>query len=308
MIDKNTTVASPITGGKTILIETIDCNLIIKKYKKKLNIDTARFFTDTPEISIYECLDTKYRFFHPFNISGDGVFYEELQDTNGYYLPWKWEHQTALELMNKDNVVLEIGSARGAFLEGLKKHFGNEFNAQGIELNIDAAKTAQAKGLDVRVESIESVSEKMAEKYDVVCFFQVLEHINDVMPFINNAVKCLKPKGKLIVSVPNNDSFIKHLPLNILNLPPHHMGLWDKTSLTNMAKIAGLSPIAFHYEALSKIHVWSYYHSKVIKTFGDNLFSKAVFATMIPFILYKKNKGFNTEIEGHSVLAIFEKQ
>ncbi len=300
-------VTSPITGGCTSFIEKIDSNLIIKKYQKKLHIDTSKYFIDIPNVSIYECIDSKYRFYFPLNISGDGQFYEQLQDNYGYYLPWKWEHQIALENICKDNTLLEIGSARGAFIEGLIKHFGNQFVAHGIELNSDAAKIAQEKGLDVQIESIESLSEKMPEKFDVVCTFQVLEHISDVMPFINSAIKCLKPSGKLIVSVPNNDSYIKDLPLNILNLPPHHMGLWDKTSLTNLGKITGLKLKSIHYEPLAPIHVWSFYYAKMIRTFGDNIIAKAFLVFLTPLILCKKKKGPNPKIKGHSILAIFEK-
>jgi len=299
---------SPITGGEVQLIETISCEALIKRYKSKLNIDVSRFFEGISTIQIYECIDTKYRFFYPFNISGDGKFYEQLQDTRGYYLPWKWEHETALEYIKSDESLLEIGSARGAFLEGLKKRFGVNFNGRGIELNEAAAKMAQEKGLHVDVKFIQEVAEKESESYDVICFFQVLEHINDVMPFMQSAVKCLKPKGKIILSVPNNASFIRDIPMNHLNMPPHHMGLWDKESLTNVSEILNLKPVDFRFEALSPIHVWSYYHVKMIKLFGNNIFAKLMLVAMLPIIWYKKSKGLNPNIEGHTILGVFEKK
>lgn len=299
---------SPITGGDVQLIETISCEALINRYNSKLNIDVSRFFEGISNILVYECVDTKYRFFYPFNIWGDGKFYEQLQDTRGYYLPWKWEHETALEYIKPSDSLLEIGSARGAFLEGLKNRFGAKFNGRGIELNEAAAKIAQEKGLNVDVQFIQEVAEKEAESYDVISFFQVLEHINDVMPFMQSAVKCLKPKGKIILSVPNNASFIRDIPMNHLNMPPHHMGLWDKESLTKVAEVLNLKPIDFRFEALSPIHVWSYYHVKMIKLFGNNIFAKMMLIPMLPIIWYKKSKGLNPKIEGHTILGVFEKK
>ncbi|MDD3877993.1 MAG: class I SAM-dependent methyltransferase [Bacteroidales bacterium] len=300
-------INSPLNGGKTKLIETIDSAAIIKRYKKKLSIDVSRFFLNVPQVFVYECDETKYRFFYPLHISGDGLFYEQLQDSKGYYLPWKWEHQKAIEHIKPTDNLLEIGSARGAFLEGLKKHFGNNFNAMGVELNEDAAKKAQMKGINIEIESIENLSEKRAQQFDVVCFFQVLEHISDVLPFMRSAVKCLKTNGRIIVSVPNNDSFIKDIPMNILNLPPHHMGLWSKESLTKLAEIVGLVPVNFYTEALSPLHVWSYYHVKIIRIFGNNIFSKLMLIPLLPLIWFKKSKGMNPSIEGHTILAVFKK-
>lgn len=304
----NSDITSPINGGEVRFIEKIKSSDIIQKYQQKLNIDVRPYFGDIEHISVYECKSTKYRFFYPFTIDGDDKFYEALQDTEGYYLPWKWEHQKALEGIKKTDKLLEIGSARGAFLEGVKKHFGNDFDAIGLELNSDAAKTAQSKGLNVKVESIQNYAEKNPNSADVICFFQVLEHIGHINDFITATIKCLKSGGKLIISVPNNDSFIKNLPLNILNLPPHHMGLWTKESLQNLAKDFHLNPVSFHTESLSPIHVWSYYHAKLIKTFGNNIISKALLIPLLPVIWYKKKKGLNPKIEGHTILAIFEKK
>ncbi len=299
---------SPITGGEVIRIKIIETSVLISKYKSKLNIDVNRFFRDIPIISLFECKDTKYKFFYPYTIYGDDRFYEQLQDTKGYYLPWKWEHKTAIEYIKPNDNLLEIGAARGAFLEGLKKHFGNTFNGKGIELNSLAAKTAQDNGLNVKVKFIQEVAKTEPELYDTICFFQVLEHIQDVMPFMQSAIKCLKPKGKIILSVPNNASFIRDIPMNILNLPPHHMGLWDKESLSNLAKVLNLNLIDFRFESLSPIHVWSYYHVKMIRIFGNNIQAKIMLIALLPLIWYKKSKGLNPNIEGHTILGVFEKK
>jgi 2-polyprenyl-3-methyl-5-hydroxy-6-metoxy-1,4-benzoquinol methylase len=69
--------------------------------------------------------------------------------------------------------------------------------------------------------------------YDAVCLFQVLEHMHDISGFFKHVRAFIKPQGKLIISVPNNNPYLYvNDKLHTLNLPPHHMGLWTGSSLT----------------------------------------------------------------------------
>lgn len=48
-----------------------------------MNIDVSDFFNSIKKVSIYKCLDTGYRFYYPFNISGDNIFYQKLKNFLG---------------------------------------------------------------------------------------------------------------------------------------------------------------------------------------------------------------------------------
>lgn len=96
----------------------------------------------------------------------------------------------------------------------------------------------------------------------MVCSFQVLEHIADVKSFIESSLKALKKGGRLVVAVPNNDVlFFKYRNLRfqnnhylktlLLNLPPHHMGLWNPRSIVNLASIYNLKLEALFKEPLN---------------------------------------------------------
>jgi 2-polyprenyl-3-methyl-5-hydroxy-6-metoxy-1,4-benzoquinol methylase len=69
-------------------------------------------------------------------------------------------------------------------------------------------------------------------EFDVVCFFQVLEHIKDVDSFMRSSITILKNKGKILIAVPNNDAFVMKYDYlrGVGNVPPppphhHHVGL-----------------------------------------------------------------------------------
>lgn len=253
-------IQSPLdpNRGPVKLIDTFDAEAIVESYKH-LNIEVSRFFKDE-KIYLYECLRTKYRFYHPYEIIGDSEFYKDLSENRTSYYSERWEHKEALKYIDKDADVLEIGSGFGAFLKMLNS---KTINASGIELNPTAVKRCKEEGLDVDEKFIEDVAAENSKRYDVVCCFQVLEHITTVYEFLNAAVIALETGGKFIIGVPNNNPYLfRYDKLHTLNLPPHHAGLWNKKSLTALTKIFPLKvedvlfePIAVTYDTFLNVQL-----------------------------------------------------
>jgi 2-polyprenyl-3-methyl-5-hydroxy-6-metoxy-1,4-benzoquinol methylase len=231
---------SPITGKMSSIVDTFRIESIIQGYQKEYNIDVSDYFEGMGELPIYECSDSKLRFFSPAKLAGDGKFYSLLEDFPEYYANWKWEYEAALKYISSESKVLDIGCGRGAFLEKLKEE--KNCIVKGLEFNPSALKVLQEKGIDATMETIESHAQSNKAKYDVVTFFQVLEHIANVKDFITAATECLKPGGIMIVAVPNNEPYLFGInKYEWLNLPPHHMGWWNKTSLENLTKFYPLN-------------------------------------------------------------------
>jgi len=253
-------IFSPLTkNNKTTKIKSISSEFISSVYKGGFEIDTNSFFEGIESVELYECNETGYKFFYPYNVAGDGKFYEDLQKFEWYYMPWKWEHQQTASLLKPGMKVLEVGCAEGAFLSKIKIDFN--VDCVGLELNESACESAKSRGLDVNLETIQAFSENHIEEFDVVCSFQVLEHISDVYSFIEAMTKTLKKGGKLIIGVPNDDSFYGKLE-SVLNMPPHHMGLWNKKSLSSLTSIFDLKDPQFYFEPLQDYH--KEYYDKVI--------------------------------------------
>lgn len=245
-------VKSPLTGSSKIeLLNSYSVKILKQRYLGAFKIDISNILKGIENIYKYKCLDSGYVFYYPFNIAGDSFFYEQLERFDWYYMPWKWEHQKSLDFIDKEMKVLEIGCAEGQFLSKVSEMK----NAQcvGLELNVDAVKIAVSKGLNVCLDSVEDFSLKNEEKFDIVCSFQVLEHISDVKSFTESMFRCLKKGGKLIIGVPNNDSFLGNID-SILNQPPHHLGLWNETSLLYLGKLLNVLKTEFFYEPPQSYH------------------------------------------------------
>ncbi len=245
------TIRSPLKPSSTAsLLKEMDSQRLIHQYRDEYNMDVQAYFKNVNTVYLYECDTTAYQFFYPFSLAGDQAFYEHLQKFEWYYMPWKWEHQTVLEQLKEDDRVLEIGCAQGSFLDKLRQ---SNRVAIGLELNPKAI--AQAHPLSIIwQETVEEHALKTAGYYDVVCSFQVMEHIPHIKQALEATCTCLKKNGRLFISVPNNASFLGLDPWNTLNLPPHHMGKWDEKSLKNLEKVLPLKLNQIYLEPLQEYH------------------------------------------------------
>jgi 2-polyprenyl-3-methyl-5-hydroxy-6-metoxy-1,4-benzoquinol methylase len=289
------------------IVKTIRASKIIKGYNRFLKLDVARFFKNTTDIYIAKCPTSGYQFYYPLNVAGDGQFYADLSSHSWYYMDWKWENEEALNHITSSSRVLDVGCAKGDFLERIITTTG--CTAKGIELNEDAIAICKKKELDVAFETVQQHCETHKETYDVVCSFQVLEHISDPLDFLAAKINCLKPGGKLIIGVPNNDSFIKHDPLGLLNLPPHHMGLWTPGALQHLCELFPLKEIAIKTEPFQSHHKSYFIRIHLSQKFKSPIIAALLMKTGLYnlFISRKKLEQTLATSPGHSVLAVFEK-
>lgn len=237
--------ASPITGTHNVTVfDTILTSDIIRLYREQEQIGVSRFFLGVDEVSILECGDTGYRFYYPFTVVGDERFYQELASIRNhvgleYDRDWSEDHEFALENICENERVLEVGCNTGKFLERAREKTKHVI---GLEFNSEAAAVARGKGLNISNLDIAILATNEPEGFDVICAFQVLEHIPNAGEFLRACLKALKPGGKLIFSVPNNEPYFQRFSkYEVLNLPPHHMGLWNYDTFRQAARFFDLA-------------------------------------------------------------------
>lgn len=200
-------------------------------------------------LRLWRCENCDLRFYDPMT-TGDEGFYEALQRFDWYYLADKEEYGVASRHIGEHDNVLEIGSGRAAFAKKIRcaSYLGLEFSSSAIRM-------AAEQGIQLVGETIQAHALTHPEQYDVVCSFQVLEHVSDVRGFVEASVVCLKPGGRLIYSVPNEDGLPGAEINNVLNMPPHHVSRWTKACMKNLAREFGLAVLAMEEEKVSDLHV-----------------------------------------------------
>lgn len=296
-------VKSPlISSGSTTLIKTYSTSSIIKEYNSFFGIDVSKYFKATPSISLYHCQDTGYQFYYPFNINGDEEFYKFFENKyDWYYQENKWEYDKVLRTIDfSHKKVLEVGCGNGYFLD--KVQLKNASIVEGIEFNSTAVKYCKIKKLKVFEKDVSEIDKN--NYYDIICTFQVLEHISDVNNFLYHCCRLLKQGGKLIIAVPNNDSLLfsnqnnlsyvnpQHKLNCLLNMPPHHMGRWNLSVFKNLDFFFPLTFKKSYFEPI--LNDRNHYLTLLNKK--DNLLKKVKFRLIQPYI------------KGHSILVIFEKK
>ncbi len=239
-------------------LESINTVQLARLYKKRARVDVRRFFSENV-IDYCECQDCGLKFYWPQAV-GDGKFYDELQHYKGYYLEEKAEFIEASKYVSQNDDVLEIGSGEGMFTNFIrcKSYTGLEFSDNAISI-------AKEKGISILKQSIEDHAAQYPEEYDVVCYFQVLEHVPNPGKFIKDSLQCLKTGGKLMIAVPSEDSFISEAVNFYLNMPPHHSSRWTDHTLKKIAELNQLKVITIFHEPLHIIHRKFYRKTKIYK-------------------------------------------
>lgn len=115
------------------------------------------------------------------------------------------------EKLQSCKYVLNIGSGYGFLEEELNKRDGKLFQIEGNEIGkfrLDNYVGGIVHNIDFLKEQ---VPEHLAGKYDLIMGLHILEHINKPVEYLRKLKALLKPKGCIIIEVPNLNSFLCEL-------------------------------------------------------------------------------------------------
>jgi 2-polyprenyl-3-methyl-5-hydroxy-6-metoxy-1,4-benzoquinol methylase len=295
-------IKSPLTKGKVQKIADFKTSVITRSYQSELGISVGDTFCDYKKIDLYQCQESGYEFYYPFDVAGNENFYKKLAKFDWYYNSWKWEHEQSLKYIYHSNSILEIGCGSGGFIKNLKHRFPQKM-ITGLEITVNS-ETEKF----ILNETIQEHVSRSEEKYDLVCSYQVLEHISDVHSFLQSSIDALRIGGHLILSVPNNDGLLlKKKGSSLLNLPPHHMGLWNKRSLQFLTKIFPLNLIEEYYEPIQDYHfewfkniimqqIRKYNIPLSFRLSGNNRFMRIIAFALRPLF------------RGHTIMFVYQKK
>ena len=241
-------------GSDTQVTDHVSVQTLIAGYgRDALAVDVAALFAGAGgaagNITLNHCGSCDLKWYSP-QVAGDGPFYVALQKHAWYYQPDKPEYSFACTHVPEGARVLEVGCGRGAFREFLPARL----TYRGLEFNTGAVQMARERGLDVQIRAIENEAQAAPASCDVVCHFQVLEHVSDPAGFMQACAAALRPGGTFIVAVPAEDSFVGLAESAWLNMPPHHLTRWSDRALANALAAVGVEMQAVWHEPVADIH------------------------------------------------------
>jgi SAM-dependent methyltransferase len=253
----------PLCQGRELrYLQPISADTIVELYGSALADAVRSELSQTKILSFVICQSCDLRFFSPTS-AATARLYEALQKFDFYYQLEKPEFDYARSLIGSEADVLEVGCGAGAFGSSLK--CGSYL---GLELTSASAERARALGLAILERTIEDHALQHSASYDVVCAFQVLEHIAEPGRFISGCLATLRPGGRLILSIPSADSFAGSLPNHALDLPPHHMTRWSDRCLLGLNSVFPASIEEIWHETLRPVHYRMFLQSRFYSAYS----------------------------------------
>ena len=229
----------------------IDVESAVTLWREMFQIDIRPEFRGITQMELWCCPECRVYFFAPQSLAGSARMYAQLANHGGYYVAQKWEYSAALDDLRDRHRILEIGCGSGSFMI-LAKEAG--LLVEGLEQNTEAISEATRNGLQVREATVEEAARQSPGLYDAVCSFQVLEHVAKPKEFIDACCKLLRPAGLLLLAVPNQDSYVRHM-VNPLDMPPHHMTRWTRKTFRRLPDHFPLRLVRTAYEPLTDDHI-----------------------------------------------------
>ena len=148
--------------------------------------------------------------------------------------------------------LLDVGSGDGDFL---RRAGAAGYRVVGQEINPQAVASARRAGVDVRLGELDDIG-LAAESSDAVRLWHVLEHVADPVAILKTARRLLRPRGLLIVGVPDFGSPARRLfgrGWSGLQLP-FHRHHFTQATLRRVLKAGGFSVDSLRHRSVGTIY------------------------------------------------------
>jgi SAM-dependent methyltransferase len=150
---------------------------------------------------------------------------------------------------------LDVGCSTGFVVEAAR---ARGWRAAGIDLNTSAVAFGRARGLDLRVASLEDAGFAPAS-FDAISLFDVLEHLLHPVRTLTGCLALLRPGGLLYLYVPNYDSASRLLMGADAHFiwPTHHLNYYTPITLSDLLARHGMAVELVQTEGLDLVdYIW----------------------------------------------------
>jgi 2-polyprenyl-3-methyl-5-hydroxy-6-metoxy-1,4-benzoquinol methylase len=194
----------------------------------------------TPDYVMMKCAECGLVYATPA-VPGNACFYAWVTSTQDYYQSFRWEWGVVSGLLanGPKKKLLEIGCGTGNFLAFISSKL--DIDAVGIDTHSPSVDACANRGLNAKhLDLAQFIQQQPESRYDAVCAFHCLEHVENPKSSIQLMSKALAPGGRIIVSVPYSPTSLDAVKVDCMNLPPHHLTQWNKKSLARLGDVVGL--------------------------------------------------------------------
>ncbi len=213
---------------------------------------------------LWECSSCQGQFWNPMKNPGSEWYEKDLRYSDRNADPHKRPVMTHRYFLRKqpapNGTLLDIGMGTGNFLNAARKR---GYTVTGLDFDRGAIAIAKDhfKLEDVYPFALSEYRKEFPEKkFDVITFFEVLEHLDAPGLFIEELKSILNSNGYIALSVPYRGSFNK---FKQADFPPRHLSRWNRESMKIFLESHGFTVVhtkRFHVPLdflITKFHFWT---------------------------------------------------
>jgi 2-polyprenyl-3-methyl-5-hydroxy-6-metoxy-1,4-benzoquinol methylase len=206
--------------------------------------------------ALMQCRQCNFCFAQPF-VAGDARFYELAYQRTGYP-GWKWEYERTLQTLREltnDGVLnnfslLEVGAGDGAFVKSVAPDLTTKARVLCTEYSDFGRSAIESYGVECRGVDVRQISlDAQRGRFNVVCMFQILEHMDRLDELFHQLIVLTDDRAHLFIAVPNEKRIeFNELHGSLLDLPPNHLGRWNRKCFQIIGQRHGWREIAYEIE------------------------------------------------------------
>jgi SAM-dependent methyltransferase len=148
--------------------------------------------------------------------------------------------------------LLDVGCGTGNFLAAARNA---GYDVTGTELDRDAARFAKDQVELPHIfplSILEFVQQHPGKTFDVVTFFEVLEHQASPAAFLKCVRCCVRSRGYIALSVPNRERWLT--APDVLDYPPNHFLRWNVKALKKFLSAQGFEIVSVREQPAGLSH------------------------------------------------------
>ncbi|PKG81121.1 class I SAM-dependent methyltransferase [Colwellia sp. 75C3] len=188
--------------------------------------------------------------------------------------------------------ILDIGCSSGAFLDLAAKR---GLKTIGIELNESEFRLAEQKGHETYNDSLENIDFK--QEIDIVCMWDVFEHIKDGEVCLNTIKSILSINGLIFLQIPSSDALAAKMLGAKCNMYDgiEHVNLYGIETIKKIANKCGLE-IASMKTVISEISVMNNYLNYDDPYMGDTKNQSSVHGIIDEKSIHENLLGYKLQV------------
>jgi len=178
----------------------------------------------------------------PNDIGFDPSFFADLRNSEQNHFWFRVRRKWILDIIQSINIcgsvkVLEVGCGTGNVSSFLASHgyfvTGCEYYKEALDMAWPGFGKVQGSAIDLPFAD---------SSFDVVCFFDVIEHFDSELPLLKEACRVLKKDGTIMIAVPARNELWSNI-----DVVSFHKRRYSLKSVETLLQVSGFKPIAINY-------------------------------------------------------------